>query len=154
MISQTAEYALRAIVFLGNQQGTARTTVQIGEAIDAPAGYLAKVMRQLSRAGIVGGQRGPLGGFTLTKDPVELTILEVVQAVDVLRRITNCPLGQPAHDSGLCPLHRRMDDVLAAAEKTFGQTTVGELLDGPRIHNLCSFPCVSELIVNPDERAS
>jgi len=48
MISQTAEYALRAIVFLADQQGTARTTAQIAEVTQVPPGYLAKVMQSLS----------------------------------------------------------------------------------------------------------
>lgn len=53
MISQTAEYALRAIVFLADQRGTPRTTAQIAEVTQIPAGYLAKVMQSLSRVKLV-----------------------------------------------------------------------------------------------------
>ena len=50
MISQTAEYALRTITYLADQDRTPHTTAQIAEATQIPAGYLAKVMQSLSRA--------------------------------------------------------------------------------------------------------
>ncbi|MAD80864.1 MAG: Rrf2 family transcriptional regulator [Pirellulaceae bacterium] len=142
MISQTAEYALRAIVFLGNQANEPCTTAHLAYEIDAPPSYLAKVMKVLTRAGIVGSQRGLHGGFTLARDPRHVTILEVVNAVDEFRRISKCPLGRPAHTSGLCPLHRRMDNVMAVAENTLAHTSIGEVLDEPGL--LCHLPCVSE----------
>jgi len=142
MISQSAEYALRAIVFLGNQAGEPATTAQLAEETEAPPSYLAKVMKGLSRAGIVDSQRGLHGGFTLARDPAELTILEVLNAVDSFHRIEQCPLGRPAHTSGLCPLHRRMDNVMAVAENTFERTTIGEVLEEPGL--LCTLPCIAE----------
>lgn len=142
MISQTAEYALRAVVYLGNQAGTSCTTAQLAAGIDAPPGYLAKVMQGLSRSGIVRSQRGLHGGFTLALPASELSILDVVTAVDAFYRITRCPLGRPSHTSGLCPLHRRMDGVMAAAEKSFEHTTIGEVLEEPGL--LCTLPCVVE----------
>ena len=144
MISQTAEYALRAVVYLGNEQGVPRTTAQIANAIDASAGYLGKVLQNLGRAGLVNAQRGLGGGFTLAQDAGDVSILDVVQAVDSLRRIRDCPLGKPAHTSGLCPLHRRIDDVMADAERAFGLTKIDQLLNGPGTFDLCQFPCISE----------
>ncbi|MCA9209378.1 MAG: Rrf2 family transcriptional regulator, partial [Planctomycetales bacterium] len=93
MISQTAEYALRAIVFLADQAGEPATTAQIAEATSVPASYLAKVMQLLSRARVVNSQRGLHGGFTLTKPARELNVLEVINAVDPIRRFHECPLG-------------------------------------------------------------
>ncbi len=142
MISQTVDYALRAVVFLGNQPGKSCTTAQLADEIDAPPGYLAKVMIGLSRAEIVRSQRGPNGGCTLARDPSGLTILEVVNAIDAFHRISVCPLGRAAHSGGLCPLHRRMDNVMAAAELAFDQTSLGEILEEPGL--LCTLPCVFE----------
>ena len=142
MISQTAEYALRAIVYLGNQGGAPRTTASISKAIKAPSHYLSKVMKGLASAGIVGSQRGLHGGFTLTKPPEDMTMLDVVNAVDPIQRIHECPLGNPAHGKNLCPLHRSMDDTMAAAEETFRSMTVDALLDGTgrRSPKTCRFP--------------
>ena len=152
MISQTAEYALRAIVFLGHQAGDACTTAQLAEVIEAPPSYLAKVMKGLTRVGIVESQRGLHGGFTLIRDPSDLTILDVICAVDAFHRIPRCPLGKPAHTSGLCPLHRRLDNVMAATESSLEQTTIGQLLEEPGL--LCTLPCVSEPSLNADRDVS
>jgi Rrf2 family protein len=58
-----------------------------------PAGYLSKVLQSLGRAQLVNSQRGLHGGFTLARAPSELTVWEVIQAVDPLQRIRSCPLG-------------------------------------------------------------
>jgi Rrf2 family protein len=140
MISQTAEYALRAIVYLADQ-GNARTTAQIAKTTQVPAGYLAKVMQSLSRAGLVKSQRGLNGGFTLAHDPQELSILAVVNAVDPIHRFPECPLGIPSHGRRLCPLHYRLDQAAAMVEKSFCETMVSELLAPPRERrSLCRFP--------------
>lgn len=131
MISQTAEYALRAIVYLADQSESPQTTQQIAEVTRVPAGYLAKVMQGLSRAGLVHAQRGLHGGFMLARPADELTVLDVVQAVDPLRRIERCPLGIQGHLS-LCPLHRRLDNAVALVEKALGSSTIAELLAEPK----------------------
>ena len=130
MISQTAEYALRAVVFLASQGGEARTVQQIAEATRVPAGYLAKVMQGLSRADLVHSQRGLHGGFSLTRPADELTVLDVVQAVDPVKRIRSCPLGIKGHVN-LCPLHRRLDQAIALVEDALRDSTVAELLAEP-----------------------
>ena len=131
MISQTAEYALRAIVYLADQSESPQTTQQIAEVTRVPAGYLAKVMQSLSRSGLVRAQRGLHGGFTLAIPAKQLTVLDVVQAVDPLRRIEHCPLGIEGHQT-LCPLHRRLDNAVAMVEKALGSTTIAEVLADPK----------------------
>ena len=146
MISQTAEYALRAIVYLADQVGQPRTVMQIAEATQVPAGYLAKVMQGLSRAKLVKSQRGLNGGFTLERDPHALSVLEVVNVVDPIRRYPECPLGIRSHGRQLCPLHRQLDDAAQTVEKAFGNTMVAELLAVPRAPKpLCRFPVNAEI---------
>ncbi len=143
MISQTTEYALRAVVYLAQHPHESWTTRQIAAATRVPAGYLSKVLQGLSRSGLISSQRGRHGGFQLTHEPGELTVLEVVNAVEPIRRITSCPLKLGTHDAGLCPLHKRLDQTIAQVEQSFAQTTVEQLLgqsDGPE--PLCEFPHV------------
>jgi Rrf2 family protein len=140
MISQTAEYALRAIVYLADQ-GEPQTTQRIAEATRVPAGYLSKVMQGLARGGLVHSQRGLHGGFTLLRAPEELTVWEVVDSVDPIQRIRSCPLGLKSHGANLCPMHKRLDDAMAMVEAAFRNSTVRELLDEPtRSKPLCDFP--------------
>ena len=76
-------------------------------------------------------QRGVGGGMSLAKPAAELTILEVVNAVEPIQRIKTCPLGLKSHGVRLCPLHRRVDDAMAMVESAFGKTTLAEILSEP-----------------------
>lgn len=131
MFSQTVEYALRAIVYLADKSPDACTTDQIAAATKVPKPYLSKVLQNLGRYEIVRSQRGIGGGVTLVKSPEDLTVLEVVNAVEPIERIATCPLGLKSHGTNLCPLHRRMDDALASVEAAFANTTLAEILSEP-----------------------
>ena len=131
MISQTAEYALRAVVYLAMNPGNAFTTQQIAHTTKVPSAYLSKVLKSLVRAGVVQSQRGLGGGFVLTKPPEQINILEVLNAVDPIQRIRTCPLGLKAHGTVLCALHKRLDDATAIIEQTFSDTTIAEILARP-----------------------
>lgn len=151
MFSQTVEYALRAVVFLAGNPDEPSTTDQVAERTRVPAPYLAKILQGLVRAGVVRSQRGVGGGVMLARRPDELTILEVVQAVEpaAVRRITTCPLGLAAHGANLCPLHKRMDEALAMVETAFASSTLAEVLAEPSTSvPLCEFP-PQELAVRP-----
>ena len=141
MLSQTVEYALRAATYLATAPAEPRTVDQIAEATLVPVAYLAKVMQALVRGGIVTSRRGVGGGFTLARPPRTLRIVEIVQAVDPIQRITTCPLGLASHGTNLCPLHRRLDNALAAMEDAFSTTTLAEVLAEPTSSvPLCGFP--------------
>jgi Rrf2 family protein len=141
MFSQKVEYALRAVVHLAAEAPAARTVEQIAQATRVPQAYLAKVIQDLVHKGVLRSQRGVGGGISLVKTPAELTILEVVNAVDPIKRIHTCPLGLAAHGVRLCPLHRRLDNALAAVEAAFDATTLAEVLAEPSESiPLCDFP--------------
>jgi Rrf2 family protein len=128
VISQTTEYALRAVVWLAANPEKPLTAYQIAQGTRVPAGYLAKILQGLSRAGLLHSQRGMGGGFTLARSSASLTMWEVVQAVDPLKRIHNCPLGFEAHADTLCPLHEQLDDAIAMIEKTFSACKISKLI--------------------------
>lgn len=141
MISQTSEYALRAIVYLADHPSQAHTAEVIAGGTKVPVGYLAKVLQMLSRARLVTSQRGLRGGFALARDPRQLSVLEVITAIEPLERIRTCPLGINEHGSALCPLHRQMDDAIAAIQARFQALTIHALISDSRAsHPLCSVP--------------
>lgn len=131
MISQTAEYALRAVVYLADRDDSPHTARQIAAVTRVPLPYLCKVLQSLSRAGLITSQRGLHGGFALARPSDTISVYEVVQAVDPLQRITWCPLGIASHGANLCPLHRRLDDAMEMVESSFKATTMAALLDEP-----------------------
>lgn len=141
MFSQTVEYALRAVVHLASKCPAPQTTDEIAVITRVPRAYLSKVIQGLVRGGIVHSQRGLRGGVTLCQPPEELTILQVVNAVEPIKRIRSCPLGLAAHGVNLCPLHQRMDNALALVEQALAATTLAEVLSEPtKSVPLCPFP--------------
>jgi Rrf2 family protein len=128
-------------VHLASEAPHGRTTDQVATATRVPRAYLSKVLQSLRRAGLVHSQRGIGGGMTLTKSPAELTILEVVNAVEPIQRIRTCPLGLAAHGVHLCPLHSRLDNALSLVEDAFRNSTLAEVLAEPSTSiPLCPFP--------------
>lgn len=141
MISHTTEYALRAVVYLAQHPNDSWTTKQIAAATRVPAGYLSKVLQGLSRSRLIASQRGRKGGFQLARDPSQLTVLEVVNAVEPIQRIRQCPLNLASHGMDLCPLHRTLDDTIALVEDHLSNKYVSELLGRADTNDpLCDFP--------------
>jgi len=128
--SRTTEYALRAVVCLAEQDDQSLTTAEIAKTTRVPHEYLSKVLRMLAHAGLVRPRRGLGGGFVLVRSPSNMTILDVVGAVDPMRRIEECPLGRAAHGQQLCELHSRVDEAIAMVEQLFASARLSDLL-GP-----------------------
>lgn len=131
MISQTAEYALRAVVCLASRPGTPMATPHIAEATRVPSGYLAKILQMLGRTGLVQSQRGLHGGYVLARPAEKVTVLQVINAVDPFKRIERCPLDREDHGTRLCPLHRRLDEALAQVESAFSEHNILDLIAEP-----------------------
>lgn len=128
MISQTVEYALRAVVSLAHEHGRPCTAAELAEVTKVPSTYLSKVMWGLVRNGLVHSQRGPGGGFILAREPDEITIWDITDAVDPVPRIRSCPLGIKSHSGQLCPLHSRLDQAMAGVEKIFRESRLIDLI--------------------------
>jgi Rrf2 family protein len=128
LLSDACEYALRATVWLAQQPQDFYTVGQIAQATSAAPGYLVKVLQALAKAGILAARRGSQGGFQLMRPAAQLSVLEVIRAVDPPERIRTCPLGRELHNKELCPLHRRIDQAIAALEQSFAQVTIQDLI--------------------------
>jgi Rrf2 family protein len=139
MLPKTAEYALRAAVWLGRNPTETESADVLAERTQVPRRYLHKVLQDLVRADLVRSQSGPGGGYALARTPAKITILDVVNAVAPLERIRHCPLGLPSH-TRLCPLHKELDAVYASTEKALGKVTLAQLLRSTsEIVPLCDF---------------
>ena len=130
MFSKTVEYALRAMTPLVECESgpqSSQTVEQIAFRTKVPTHYLSKVLQNLARADLIVSQRGSGGGFRLARASSEISIFQVVQAVDSIARIETCPLGLAAHGTNLCPLHKKMDDALALIESSFQGTSLADI---------------------------
>lgn len=127
MLPKTAEYALRATVWLGRTPDRPLPADELAKSTQVPRRYLHKVLQELVKAGLVRSQSGPGGGYALDRSPEEITILDVITAVGSIKRIRSCPLGLQSH-TRLCPLHKELDQAYAAMEDAFSRVTVAQVL--------------------------
>lgn len=128
MISQSVEYALRAVVTIASRGGQACPSREIAEVTRVPGPYLSKLMQSMVKSGLLTAQRGPNGGFQLSHSPEDVSLLDIVNSLEPVQRITACPLGIASHSGSLCPLHRAVDDAMAAAEKVLADVRLSDVL--------------------------
>ena len=97
-ITRQADYAVRAVMYLANVGNSERSaTSTIAKEQNIPPSFLAKIISQLSIAGLLHTSRGARGGVTLARDPKDITLLEVVEAIDGPIQLNEC-----VGDSGVC----------------------------------------------------
>ncbi|HSJ06796.1 MAG TPA: Rrf2 family transcriptional regulator [Longimicrobiales bacterium] len=130
MLSQTAEYALRAALYLArSSDGRPATAETIAGALAAPPNYMAKTLHALAKAGIVEGMRGPHGGFRLVPSPSELSVARIVETFDEPVRRGPCLLGGRECDAANpCGAHFRWLGLRRAMHAPLASTTLADLL--------------------------
>ena len=122
ILSGTAEYALRAIIYLAQHAGDGRVpAAEVSEALEIPGNYLGKILHELSRAGILDSTRGKHGGFTLAVAPNRLSLLRVVSLFDHVGDKPQCLLGRAeCSDHSPCAAHgRRPVEVIEGSALVF-----------------------------------
>ncbi len=105
-ITRQADYAIRAILYLsGLKPGERAATSQIADSKKIPSSFLAKIISQLSIAGLIHTSRGARGGVTLARTPAEISMLDVVEAIDGPVSLNDCTLNIHACSFGEdCPI--------------------------------------------------
>ncbi len=95
-ITRQADYAIRAVRYLAKQGPNQRAaTSTVAQEMKIPPSFLAKIISQLSIAGLLHTSRGARGGVTLARDAKEISLLDVVEAIDGPILLNEC-VGDPA----------------------------------------------------------
>jgi Rrf2 family protein len=153
MFSQTTEYAMRAMACLALTPDELVPTSTVAKLTRVPPNYLAKVLQQLAGAELIGGRRGVGGGYKLARPASTIRLIDVLDAMGSVRRITTCPLGLSNHGPNLCPLHRKMDEAALAVIAVFEGVTLADLLNDPRSSTpLCDAEATAKLTVSAARR--
>lgn len=116
---------------LSEAEGRRIPAQEVADQTQVSSRYMSKVLQSLSDAGLIHSQRGPNGGFWFSGDPETVTLLDVVQAIEPIERIHECPLKLGAHCDTLCPLHQTLDDLARQTEERLGSTTLRSLMRSP-----------------------
>ncbi|PCI09092.1 transcriptional regulator [bacterium] len=139
MLSQTTEYALRAMSCLAYMPDELVSTAQLAEVTHVPMNYLAKVLQLLAKSELITGRRGVGGGYRLNRSASEISLMDVINAIDPIERIKSCPLKLENHSGKLCPLHARLDAAAKALIDTFDGISLSDMFaEDPSIRPLCS----------------
>lgn len=128
-ITRQADYALRAMIYLAQSPPQERiSTGKIAKAQHIPSSFLAKIISQLSIAGLLNTSRGARGGVQLSKPADEITLLEVVEAIDGPVKINEC-VGETGHCEyeETCPMAPIWKDIHEELVKRLRGTSIGAL---------------------------
>ncbi|MBI2071994.1 MAG: Rrf2 family transcriptional regulator [Gemmatimonadetes bacterium] len=132
MLSSTAEYALRAVLYVAQHATDAPVRVsQIASALKLPHNYLSKILHELTKSGVLVSTRGKHGGFELGRPANHLSLYAIVNRFDRIEARRACLLGAKAcADRHACAVHWRWKEISEQVVRFFRDTTVGELLSG------------------------
>ncbi|MCB9557330.1 MAG: Rrf2 family transcriptional regulator [Deltaproteobacteria bacterium] len=112
LLSQTARYALRIVAELARREASSPVrAADLLQTTAIPEHYLSKVLRRLVEHGVLSSQRGHHGGFVLARRPDQVSVAEVLRAVEALPG-SACVFGWgPCDESAPCPLHGTWQDL-------------------------------------------
>jgi Rrf2 family nitric oxide-sensitive transcriptional repressor len=130
VLSQTAEYALRAVLFLADRGDRPASVDEIATAVGVPRNYLSKTLHRLAQEGVLASARGKGGGFRLAVAPSRLRLLQVVHPFDAITAERRCLLGRPlCSDGNPCPAHHQWRAVSDRVAEFFRERTVADLVE-------------------------
>lgn len=129
MISTSSKYAIKAVLFLAvhsNENKKVRVKT-IAEPINVPKAYIAKLLQELSKQHIISSTRGPKGGFYLSEDNLERSIMDIIEVIDGEKKFSTCILSLKScdHDKP-CPLHHSMNPIRKKLLKNLKNKTIKE----------------------------
>jgi len=106
-LSRSADYAIRGLLYLSLNYGGGKMSIEeISRAKDIPASFLSKLFQTLAKKGFLRSVRGPEGGFTLTKPPRDINLMEVIEAVEGPIFLNDCLIQKGfCPQDEVCPVH-------------------------------------------------
>lgn len=128
--SRSAEYAIRAFVHLAQvPEGKYAMVKNIAEQEEIPAHFLAKILQQLARKGLLRSSKGPTGGFALRVDPAEISLLNIVEALDGLAAYQQCASGlSECNDDMPCSMHDSWVGLRTRIMDYLGRNSISDLV--------------------------
>jgi len=127
--SRSAEYAIRAFVHLARvPEGRYAMVKNVAEQENIPGHFLAKILQQLARKGLLRSSKGPTGGFALRVEADQVRLLDIVEALDGLAPYQQCAAGLSECSEVMpCPLHDRWSALRSRIMDYLEQNTIADL---------------------------
>lgn len=128
IFSKSCELGLQAVLYLSTKEKRLFNAKEVSDELKVPKEYVSKVLQMLTSSGIVGSKKGKNGGFFLAKEPVEIKLIDIVEAIDGLDVFKTCVLGFPgcSHETP-CPVHDKWGKLREEAYKMLSEETLEDL---------------------------
>jgi Rrf2 family protein len=132
IFSKGCEYGVRAMAYLAARQSDDPCLVRdIAAQLNLPFSFLGKVVQMLRRSGLVNSYKGRRGGVSLARSADDITLLDVVGAIDGLNLSCACVLGPTnCSDDAPCPLHKYWTDIRERIVKMLTEQSLAEVARG------------------------
>jgi len=130
MFSNATKYAIRTVLFLAaNEEGKQKCKVSdIAKKLEIPKPFLSKILQKLAKADLISSSKGRGGGFFLTDDNLNKTLLDIIECIDGTNVLNECILGQPTcSDENPCPLHKYYKDIKRDLLTVISDASIGKL---------------------------
>jgi len=127
-VSDAATIGMHAMIVLAAHPKALHTTRQIATTLNVSEAHLAKVFQRLAHSGLVGSTRGPKGGFSLSRTPGKIRMLEVYEAIEGPMTTSDCLLPKQICTGENCILGSLVKDVDARFRKQLRETKLSQAL--------------------------
>jgi len=131
IFSKKCEYGLQAALYLSahTDRGTIASD-EIAKELHIPKEFVSKILQSLTKFGLIASKKGKSGGFFLAKNPSEIKLINIVEAIDGLDIFDNCVLGFPQCDPDHpCPVHHRWGNLRTEAYEMLSEETLDQLTE-------------------------
>ena len=135
-VSKTLDYAVRSLIYMGNHEVPRMSMKEISEAQHIPQNYLAKIMRRMVERGLIRSMVGPEGGYFLRREPKDINLRDIYEAVEGEIRVIDC-----MDQDEVCALYQNCtqlpvwDKLKVSMIKLLEKTTLEDLLNDSRQNN-------------------
>lgn len=130
ILSHTCEMAIRALAYIASQKSSQEslTVKEVSEAVSESSHTLAKALQLLVRHGYLSSTKGPAGGFSLSDKQLEISLYEIVIAIEGRNIFERCVLGlSNCADRHPCPMHSEFVNAKAIMERIFKENKISNL---------------------------
>ena len=133
-LTNTADYAVRAMIHIAClPESAVALRADVARTYGIPSSFMAKILRQLVRAGLLQSSRGVHGGFALARPASEINLLEVIEAIEGPLALTDCMREGPGCEWGdECPANLIWQEVQTGMGESLRRATLEALVSAPR----------------------
>ncbi len=129
LVTRETDYAMRCVLYLAREKDLVANVTEIAQAMHIPKTFLAKILQRLIRGKIVGSLRGMHGGFTLAKKPTDISLLDIMEAIQGPAGINVCAVdSKKCQMSSTCAVHPVWVDIRKEVELRLKKETIDKLL--------------------------